>query len=242
VNLTAEAWLMLLALALYVYDAALLLESNELVLTQGWAGQWLVGFGANGWKLGGKEPFIPNLLAPWQATVRVRWSFEEGLSGPRSDGGMLLPELGIAPKVAVTVLLALIFVVFPVCLFVYPVTALTLSVVALIYATCAITLAMLYLEREPLALSRPGFWKLCAECLACPPFCINAVRKAALMAPARVALADVATNPARSVRTDELIRQLAIRVREQMDVEIEGSERMGRLECVAKALAPGRNS
>jgi hypothetical protein len=236
VNLTAEAWLMLLALALYVYDAALLLESNELMLVQGRAGQWLVGFGANGWKLGGKEPFIPNLLAPWRTMVRVRWSFEEGPSGPRSDDGMLLPEVGTAPKVAVTVLLALIFVVFPACLFVYPVTALTLSVVVLIYATCAITLAMLYLEREPLALSRPGFWKLCVECFACPPFCINAVRKAALMAPARVTLADIATHPARCVWTGELNRQLAIRVREQMDVETEGSDRMGRLGGVANAL------
>jgi hypothetical protein len=75
---------MLLALALYVYDAALLLASNEFVAVRTGASRWRCKFGANNWKLGGREPWVPNLLMPWRDAVRVRWSIEDGLQP--SDG------------------------------------------------------------------------------------------------------------------------------------------------------------
>ena len=234
---SAEVWLMLLALALYVYDAALLLQSDELVLVRGDASRWIPRFGANGWKLGGKEPLVPNLLTPWRSLVRIRWNFELGLEKQRTSDGPHLPRIGLVPRLAVVVLMVLIFVAFPICLFVYPVTSVTLSVVAMIYVGCIVVLASLRRDWTSLGLKRPAFWKLCGECITCPPFCINAVRKVSLWAPASVTLADIADDAKQHDELDDLKRQLALRVREQIDVELEGSERMVRLKTVERALS-----
>jgi hypothetical protein len=241
VSLSAEAWLMLLALVLYVYDAAMLLASDELVLVHG-RKRWFATFGANGWKLNGKEPFVPNLLAPWRGLVRLRWSFEQGIEGPRSVNGPKLPRIGVLPKAAVTVLLLLIFIAFPLCLFAYHVTTTIVLIVVMIYGTCFLVLAALRREWAGLGLDKAAFWKLCAECITCPPFCINAVRKASLTAPMEVTLADVAEHAARHEWLDELKQELVRRVEEQISVEAEGSERMARLEGVASALGSKENA
>ncbi len=42
----AEAWLMALFVALYLFDSAMLLQSKEALLVQGRGGRWVTGFGA----------------------------------------------------------------------------------------------------------------------------------------------------------------------------------------------------
>jgi hypothetical protein len=233
VSFDAQAGLMLLACALYVFDALLLLRPDELVLTEGRSGAWHPRFGANGWKLRGLEPLLPNLLAPWRPMVRVHWAFEEGLAV--TDTGPPLPTLRSGPRVATTVLLLLVFIALPVGLFVYPVTSFVLAVVALIYATCVAIVTLLFFEWRRLGLRRSEFWKLSVEYIACPPFAINAVRKTSLMTPIRRGLARAPAS--RSDAAAWLDRQVEIRVREQMDSEPEGSERMGRLKGLAQSLA-----
>jgi hypothetical protein len=227
---------MLLALALYVYDATILLQSNEFLLVERAGRRWLPLFGSNLWKLAGKEPVVPAVLMPWRAVVKVRWDFEQGLSGAQNAGADLLPALGWGPKVAVTLVMLLVFVALPACLFVYPVTALTVFVGVMIYVCCAATMLAIGLQREALGLSRTGFWKLVAEGITCPPFCINAVRKASLGAQTRVTAADVAARLGAGEPMEALKHAMGVRVGEQMDIEPEGSMRLRRLEQTALAL------
>lgn len=236
-SLSAETWLVLLALGLYLYDALLLLEADEMVLVQR-AGIWQPVFGANGWKLARREPLMPNPLSPWQPLARVRWSFEQGLA----DGSALaatpaLPAVALAPRIGVALLWAIVFFALPLCLFVFRHTVGTLLVIASLYA--AVVFVLLGLRREAVAFGLPSgrFRMMCIECIACPPFAINAVRRVTLAAPARAELTWIAAQAGRAGRLEALRAQLARRVAEQIEAEPEGSARSARLAQAARSLA-----
>lgn len=239
-TLNAEAGLVLLALGLYVYDSLMLLRPDQFVLVHTRRG-WLPRFGAHGWKLRGREPFVPFPLAPWQAVVRVAWAFERGLEGSSRGVSPYLPAFGRAPRAGVAVLMLLMFVALPIALF-RPATAIqTVSVFAAIYVTCGFVLLSLRRDAARVGLSKPAFWKLCVECMACPPFCINAIRRASLASGTAVTLQDVQPRLAQSEDVAVLRRQLLRRVREQIDLEPETSDRMARLSQVAASLQPEEN-
>ena len=227
---------MLLALGLYIYDSALLLRSDEFVLMRGLGGRWTPRFGANGWKLFGKEPYVSNLLTPWTPLVRVHWSFEQGFDSPLTQGSTALPEVSRRPGVCATLVLLLVFVALPICLFVYPATVLTLTVAGLIYGACALTMVAVYFESDKLSLNQAEFRKLCVECLACPPFCINTVRKLCARSSSGLKLTDIADKLWAAGELTEIKEQMFLRVREQIDIEAEGTERMKRLEDVLLSL------
>jgi hypothetical protein len=244
VNPDAEASLMLLAIGLYVYDTAILLQSNEFLVMERTGGQWLALFGSNVWKLSGKEPALPGLVMPWRPVVKVRWDLECGLSGEASGGNSAsaLPDIGWGPKAGVTLVMGLIFVALPACLFIYPYTPLTVTVGVLIYLCCAASMVALGLQREALGLSRADCWKLALEAVACPPFCINAVRKASLRSRSTVSAGAVAQRLGEGEALQALKRAMLVRVREQIEIEPEGSARLARLEHAASALQGARST
>ncbi len=234
-NLSAEAWLVLLATGLYLYDALLLLRHDELVLVQSARGRWRPAFGANGWKIAGQEPWLPNPLAPWQALAKLRWKPEQGLAEPTTAApGM--PRIGRVPRIGVGLLMLTMFVALPLCLFVLRHTAVTLAMIAAMYACIAAVL--LGLRRDALAqgLAPGAFLLLALECVACPPFCVNAVRRVSLRVAPRLTLADVAAQEAAAGRLDELKRQLRVRVDEQIEALPDGSARLAALQATARSL------
>ncbi|HEY4082231.1 MAG TPA: hypothetical protein VGM81_16190 [Burkholderiaceae bacterium] len=231
--ISAEGALLLLALVLYVFDSALLLQSNEWALEGLRGGQWRARFGLQSWKLGGREPLLPNLLMPWRPLLRVGWRFDEGLSAVAS-----LPEpktASAALKLTAALLLLLIFIALPLALFVYPLLTLKISVVAAIYASCLFNGLLLWRERAQLGLSKADCAKLGIECIACPPFAINIVRKLSLRFPMLDAAQALRLLPDQAAFVRE---QMLVRLREQIDFEAEGSPRMARLLNVAATLEP----
>lgn len=236
-SLSPEVGLVLLALALYVYDAALLLAPDELVLVRA-RGGWQPRFGLHGWKLRGRELFVPNLLAPWRAQVRLRWVFEQALDGELPRAPAPRPFVRRPARYAVTALLGLVFGALPVCLLARTPASVTLTVIAALYLACIAVLAAVRADWHRLGLPRAAFWKLCGECLACPPFCINAVRRATLASGARVTLAEVAAETSHPAHVRELRAQLLRRVAEQIDLSPEDSPRLARLQAAAQRLAP----
>lgn len=230
-NLGAPAWLMLLAAALYLWDAALLLPSDAFVLVRHGRRGWRPAFGANGWTLRGREPLLPNPLTPWREIVHAGWR-ADALPDASATPTARLPTVGRAPRIGVTVLLALIFGALPLGLFVYPVLVVVLPIAAAIYLACLATLLALRRERDALGIAPAAFRSLCWECITCPPFCINAVRKAGLLAPARASLADV-TDPADRAAAR---RQIALRLREQIDLAPEHGAQAARLQAALRAI------
>lgn len=70
---------------LYLYDSAVLLASNEVILSPRQSGRWVAMFGADSFQLRGKEPFMPNPLLPHHPIFRLSWNIE-GLVGPVGHG------------------------------------------------------------------------------------------------------------------------------------------------------------
>lgn len=233
----AEGWLLLLAVALYAYDSLLLLSSNEAVLVRGWRGRWLAGFGAHRWKLAGKEPLLPNLFTPHRPLFRLAWRFE----GERDTEGQT--QTLQAPRALDTfgafVLGSLIclFMLLPIGLFGAGL-AFTSGAVALLYANNLIALALVFRRRHALHLTTRQFGMLAFECLVCPPFSINLVRKLCGHIPIDESFTVAAR---RCLRRDDLAEahvQCLIRLEEQVDAAAEHSERMQLLLAAKARFAP----
>jgi hypothetical protein len=144
--------------------------------------------------------------------------------------------MGCVPRVGVTLLGLLMFAALPVCLFAVRHTAWTLVTIAMMYA--CIVVVLLGIRRDWLALGLvPGrFWPMAIECIACPPFCVNAVRRASLLMPARISMSAIASQEEQHGRLGAFKRQLQVRVREQMDALPEGSARLSALKAAAESL------
>lgn len=174
-RLSSEAALMLLAGALYAYDALILLASNEALLVRRGQG-WRAVFGSFHWRLAGREPCAPGLLAPHRPFVRLAWQFEGApVSAPRQRVAV---TPGLGALALCTWLSALtLFVLLPVSLFAALGTWVTLAVIGLLYAVNLAALVLLHRLHKRLRVPRAKYWSVAFECLVCPPFCINLMRR-----------------------------------------------------------------
>ena len=225
-GLSTEALLVLLALALYLVDAAQFFGRDEAALVLGGGRRWFAGFGLDRWRLSGREPYLPNPLTPHQPLFRLRWRFETVAGSTPAARPVSVPaELRrLSPHVLLSG--ACLFVLLPFALF-YPLgVAWTCGIVGLLYANNLLALGMLYRWRAAFGLSKSTFGALAFECLACPPFSLNLVRRLCT----RLAVdEDFNAAAARLLDPQELARAHAEclrRIDEQIDYELDGSPRM----------------
>ncbi|MBL8325901.1 MAG: hypothetical protein JNJ89_13200 [Rubrivivax sp.] len=190
-SLPSEALLAALIIGLYLKDSLLLLAPDEAVLVRGLGGHWHAGFGARGYKLAGREPYLANPLTPHAPVVRLRWR----MTGPAPDPGVAgegaaADGAGAAALRLVPVPLArlapfawaswlLLFGLIPAAVLAQWGVTFVLWALAALYASIAAALAMLWPLRGPLGLSQRAYALLAFECLVCPPYAANIVRRAA---------------------------------------------------------------
>lgn len=228
---------MLLASALYVYDALILLASNEAVLVRQGRG-WRAVFGSHRWRLAGKEPCAPGLLAPHRPIVRLAWQFagQPAAAWPRQQ--MPLP-VGLGSLALCAWLSGLtLFVLLPLSLFGQLGTWITLGVIGLLYAVNLGALVLLYRIHRRLQVPAGKYWSVAFECLVCPPFCINLVRRACewqgLKDDFLQASGALLTPPALT----EVHTQCLLRIDEQIAYEDEQSSRMAALQRARERFLP----
>ncbi len=225
---------MMLAVALYGYDSFLLLSRNEAVLVRGWRNRWRAGFGANGLKLGAREPYLPNPFTPHWPLFRLAWALEGDPPGTRVARPLQVPDEIALLRPFVLGSALLIFVLLPIGLFLPVGRAFMVGIVAALYLNILVALGLVFRWQHRLHLSSKQFAGLAFELLVCPPFSVNLVRR--LCAKIRVDESFTAAT-ARLVPGEWLAAvnaQCLIRLEEQMDFEPEGSARMSSLEA-AKA-------
>jgi uncharacterized membrane protein SirB2 len=228
---------MLLASALYVYDALILLASNEALLVRQGRG-WRAVFGSHRWRLAGKEPCAPGLLAPHRPIVRLAWQFagQPAAAWPRQQ--MPLP-VGLGGLALCAWLSGLtLFVLLPLSLFGQLGTWITLGVIGLLYAVNLSALVLLYRIHRRLQVPAGKYWSVAFECLVCPPFCINLVRRACewqgLKDDFLQASGALLTPPALA----EVHTQCLLRIDEQIAFEDEQSSRMAALQRARERFLP----
>jgi hypothetical protein len=177
--LTFEVALPLGALAFYLYDSAMLLYGNELVFMRQ-RGRWRATGGLEGY-VGSRRLCLPGLFRPWVLLFRVLWK--------ESDTREVAPAQWLAdsfvaaltPLKWLSVLLLLILLIpLPLISIMWGAGVPLLMVFAVSYAVVLIAVTLLYRRRALLQLDAKEFRKLAFDCVACPPFAINMVRKLTL--------------------------------------------------------------
>ena len=135
------------ALALYLFDSAMLLYGDEVVATRG-GRDWSV---SGGWDflVLKRRPYLPNPLAPHRVVIRQRWTAAD----PESVGEVVdtLParEALLRPvKVIVLALLTLLIGVLPVVSVLYGAGAVLLAVFASAYVLVVAGLVLIHRRRE----------------------------------------------------------------------------------------------
>lgn len=214
---STEVILAAMIVAFYLKDSLLLLAPDEAVLVRGLGGRWHAGFGARGYKLAGKEPYLANPLTPHAPVVRLAWSMRIAPAPTAPADALALPSsLGwLAPFAWVS--WALLFVLIPTTVLArWGVTA-TLWAVALLYLNIVVALVVVACLRQRLHLSKRAFAMLAFECLVCAPYSANLLRR---VAAARPVGEDFTVAAARLLRPQDLEavhRECLVRIDEQLE-------------------------
>ena len=168
-----EVLLPLGAWAFYVYDCCLLLFDNESV--QHWTGTVWQPQQPTSVVLLRKRLLVLNLLRPDRLCVRA-----VGQNIDLPAPATLLIEAARPLAWGVLLLLVLLIGVLPVVSLVLGAGLALLAVFAAFYATVIALLIITARRQANLGLTRKAYWGIVLDCLLCPPFAVNLVRKIAL--------------------------------------------------------------
>jgi hypothetical protein len=241
-----ELQLMALAVLLYVYDCAVLLYANEGLLIGGptWprrspnaSAHWRAVCPRGLVQLGGRFLYLENPLMPQRPAFRLSWSFAAdagpgdsirapdgatgftppaviATTGPAGPAGLAESLTVLTPFVA-TAAVAL-YVLLPLGLFSPLGAGALVPALVLLYGSITAALGVVYLRRAALALARGQCAVLAFECLACPPFGVNLVRRIALAKRCAVPFPDAAVCLLEPLRWQALERELEAQLGEEL--------------------------
>jgi hypothetical protein len=178
--LSYEVELLGLAVIFYLYDSSLLLYSNEGILTVDGARRWSAPPGWVGLVFAGRRLCMLNPFTPHHPAFRLSWNFATlepatvDLSWPARAQALE----GLAP-LTVTAGVAL-FILLPAGLLSSLGELLVVPAVILLYASIGAALIQLHRRKILASAGRKRLIGFAFECLACPPFGVNMIRRLTL--------------------------------------------------------------
>jgi hypothetical protein len=230
-----EILLPLGAIAFYLYDSALLLHGNELLLVRR-GERWSISGGSDV-RVAGKRLYLPNPLTPQALLFRVAWSASDRRS--QHDSAEALDAFARSLRfirVLVVAQIVILLALLPGVSWAVGSSGPMLGVIALFYALVVVALALIHRRRETLGLTVKGYWLLVLDVLACAPFAANVVRKLSLHRSIR-------GNPLQFARANfdplargGLLQLLELRVRDELASEEAGSVRQRELQVFLNQL------
>lgn len=176
-----ELALLLGAIAFYLFDSAQLLYANELIFSVH-GRQWRCLRGADLLVLR-KHPVLPNPLLPFVPLFRVSWSATPRPVAPAPSPDPLPDFLAALRPLQYQIGLLGILLFGGLAWVARGHTGILLPLILLIYPAIMLVLLQVYLDRNRLGLSGKDCAKLAFDCLACPPFALNLIRKISLAKP-----------------------------------------------------------
>ncbi|SDP69594.1 hypothetical protein SAMN05216303_106152 [Rhodoferax sp. OV413] len=216
---------MLLAWGLYIFDSARLLSGNEAIMRSCGQG-WQAVFGSNRWKIRGKEPYIPNPLTPYVQMYVLQWDFVRVGGQEQGDGALKKrPEFSsFTPFVILSALC--LFVLLPIGLYTRAGVWAALPAVMTMYLSNVAALVTLARRRRVLGLTPSQYWGLVVECLTCPPFAINLIRRLCALQPVKEDFVAASARVLPEEALTEVNTQCRLRLDEQIDYADDAGSRM----------------
>ncbi len=179
-------WLLLLGIvALYLYDSALLLAVNEAIITPRGRDGWRLAFGSERFPFRGREPYFPHPWLPHRPLYRLVWRFEGDAPAEASPP----PPRHLGPLGWLVWLMAVaLFVLLPAGLFSPLGQPLLFAALALFYGAELAALTWIWRHRGDWNCRGGRYASLVFECVTCPPFALNLVRRLSTAAHGKVGL------------------------------------------------------
>lgn len=176
-----EVELLVLAVLFYLYDSSALLYSNEAIMTCDRGQRWSAITGWTGFMFFGRSLCMLNPFTPHRPSFRLHWNLDrldtEGELPPwaaYAEALKTLAPMNLAAGIA-------LFIILPLGLLTALGAYAIVPALVLLYGSTVIALFQLRRLRVPVAVGRKGFWGFAFECLACPPFAVNMVRRITLL-------------------------------------------------------------
>ena len=175
-----EVELLALAVIFYLYDSSALLFTNEAILTCDGAGRWSAATGRAGFVFAGRSLCMLNPFTPHRPSFRLSWDFDglDSVSNDLSWSARTQEFKRLAPM-TLTAGFAL-FVLLPLGMFTPLGAYAVVPAVLFLYGSTFLALFQLWRRRSLVALYGRRFWGLAFECVACPPFAVNLIRRITL--------------------------------------------------------------
>jgi hypothetical protein len=185
--LSYEVELLALAVLFYLYDSSVLLYSNEAIFTCDGAQRWAATTRRTGIMFAGRSFRVLNPFTPHRPSFRLSWNFIRLESdGKDPSWSARAQEFKILAPTTLIGGLAL-FLLLPLGMFSDLGRYAVIPALILLYGSTLLALVRLRRKGLLAALGRWRFLGFAFECLACPPFAVNIVR--------RITLADRITEP-----------------------------------------------
>jgi hypothetical protein len=227
----SDPWMLMGAvLGLYLYDAALLLFHNEVVLEV--RRRDFVVSGGSALEFGGRHLFLPNPCCPHRVLLRLAWS--AAASPPRQRARWQRARLTLVTLAPWTwLLLGLFFVGLPGALWLGTHVVL-LGWLLSTYLVIVAMLVQVYRCRKALNLSARAVLALAFDALLCAPFALNIVRKISLRQEAVPDLRRAASSLLSPIQQTVLLGLLRERIRTSLDFVEPGSAASNSLRACLK--------
>lgn len=171
-----ELLLLAAIVVLYLHDGARLLGCDELMLVRRQR-RWQVVLDT-GLEARGRQLFVPAPLAPWRMQLRCNWFAEAGAAADGINLGQLQRRRRLLrPLQPLCTLVLAGLVALPLALIWWPRPWLLLSLLVLVYASTLLMLGWVSKQRRALQLGRRALLGLWLDCLLCPPYAANLLRR-----------------------------------------------------------------
>jgi hypothetical protein len=235
-----EVEFMVLAVGLYVYDSVVLLYTDEGILTADRNGRWRAILGSDDFMFWGRSIYVVNLLTPHAPTFRLGWKFDRAaVEGSTAWTGLVHELHSVAPF---TIMAGVaLYLLVPIGLFTRMGPPCLLLAVVLLYASIAAALIQLYRKRAATHVTGRQFAVLALECMACPPFGVNLVRRVALAQVVSEQFTDAAQRLLGIDEWSELGSRCAERVGNELELVVDSPVRAAAMESQRRRLCSSGN-
>ena len=222
-----QSWWLLAGVAgMYVYDAVLLLYHNEVVFFEQRDGSWSFSVGSE-FELAGRHVYVPALLAPHRAVLRLRWSSLQAPSASTPPRGLRAWRIGVAASAVPVMLVAVVFAALPVVLLGSVLVLLGWMIV--LYAVIVFAVLRVWRLRKVTGIGGKEFTGIASDALLCAPYSLDLVRKQGLRAAERFDMVSTAHRLLHASERARLTETIRAKLQRQMDIEETGSERHAQL-------------
>ena len=175
-----ETLLILGIYVFYIYDSALLVSSNQVIFSEGF-GFWSFSFPSGRLSFLRKLIYLPNLLLPFSALFIQSWpSKSNQITKPNIKKIQNFLRLLLPLRLMVMMASCLLLIVLPVMILNHVSTLFLLANVGLIYVLNLFMVIYICIKKVNFGLTNKDLFEIAFDCMACPSFAINAVRKVSL--------------------------------------------------------------